>query len=282
MRLKDLNLLFTMKFNFALFLSCIFVLWHGLTSAKRDPNNPPVSRTGAPGETTCGASGCHSGGSFAGNVSISGIPDTVQPSQVYAITLTHASNATKAGFELVCLDANNANCGTLATASGVSIGTASGGGLSGRKYARQSSPHTLSGGATSWTFNWTAPATITTDSIKFYFASLAANGNGQKSGDNVLLGSKTVAIVAPVIIGIESIAQSGIKLYPTAASDRVNITLPKHQNAIVKLYDLQGKQLIKQNFMDETVLDVEPLSAGVYIVYIEMNGKQFSQKITVQ
>ena len=37
-------------------------------SAKNDPKNPPVARTGAPGETTCQASDCHRGGSFVGTV----------------------------------------------------------------------------------------------------------------------------------------------------------------------------------------------------------------------
>lgn len=264
-----------------LFSFVVFISWHGLTSAKRDPNNPPVSRTGAPSETTCAASGCHSGGTFTGTVSISGIPDTVQPNQVYPITLTNSSNASKAGFELVCLDGANANCGTLATASGVSIGNSSSGATSGRRYARQSSPHTLSNGTTSWTFNWTAPASLTNNNITFYYASLAANGNGQKSGDNVLLGTKSTVLATPVGITTPT-AESGIKIFPTDVNDRLFVTLPKGENASIALFDLQGKQIISQNFEDETFLDLEPLTTGIYIAYIQMNGKTFSQKISVR
>lgn len=86
----------------------------------RDPNNPPTARTGAPGETTCGASGCHSGGTYTGSVTISGVPDTIVANQSYTVNLTNTSNAIRAGFELTCLDNSNAKCGTLSTGSGTS------------------------------------------------------------------------------------------------------------------------------------------------------------------
>ena len=114
--------------------------WFLLTN-HRDPNNPPVARTGAPGETTCGASGCHTGGAFTGTVAITGIPDTVTANQSYTVTLTNTSNAVRAGFQLTCLDGANAYSGTLTNGTGTSIGTSN---STGRKYIRQSSPKTIS------------------------------------------------------------------------------------------------------------------------------------------
>ncbi|HRI58665.1 MAG TPA: hypothetical protein PK228_03050, partial [Saprospiraceae bacterium] len=69
-----------------------------LANTVREPNNPPTGRTGAPGETTCAASGCHTGGSYTGTVSIN-IPDTVSTNTTYTITLTNTSNAVRAGYE---------------------------------------------------------------------------------------------------------------------------------------------------------------------------------------
>ncbi len=164
-----------------------------------DPNNPPTGRTGAPGETTCQNTDCHGTGSYTGTVEIAGIPDTVLPNATYALTLTNTSNAVKAGFELTSLNAGtNTMAGTLTAGTGVNIGTAA----NGRKYARQASPHTLSGGSTSWNFTWKAPATG--DSITFYYVSLCANNNGHEDGDNVLVANKGVVVYNPVVSGTEA------------------------------------------------------------------------------
>ncbi|HND89426.1 MAG TPA: hypothetical protein PK971_13920, partial [Saprospiraceae bacterium] len=87
-----------MSFRTTIACLSLFGLWLLLINSQTDPNNPPTARTGAPGETTCQASGCHSGGAFTGTVTISGVPDTAVYGQTYTITLTNASNCTRAGF----------------------------------------------------------------------------------------------------------------------------------------------------------------------------------------
>ena len=129
------------------FLSLLLLsVWYISTSSRKDPNNPPLARTGAPGETTCGASGCHSGGTFTGTVTISGIPDTISANTSYSVTLTNTSNAVRAGFQLTCLDSLNAKCGSLTNGTGTSTGSQS---STGRQYIRQSAPKALSNGAAS-------------------------------------------------------------------------------------------------------------------------------------
>lgn len=83
---------------------CLAILWFSLSSTIKDPSDPPMGNTGAPGETTCAQTGCHSGGVYTGTVALTGVPDTVTANTSYTLTLTNTSNAPRAGFQLVCLD----------------------------------------------------------------------------------------------------------------------------------------------------------------------------------
>ena len=150
-----------------------------------NPNNPPVASTGAPNESTCARSGCHTGtANFTGSVDISGVPATVVAGQTYAVTLTGTSNAIRSGFQLTCLDSANVKCGNLVPGSGNNTTNSNG-----RQYVRQSSPKNYVNGSVSWSFNWTAPATLALPVIKFYYTCLAGNGNDDESGDKTLVGS---------------------------------------------------------------------------------------------
>ena len=255
-----------------LLLGCWFLLTN-----HRDPNNPPVARTGAPGETTCGASGCHAGGAFTGTVAITGIPDTVTANQSYTVTLTNTSNAVRAGFQLTCLDGANAYSGTLTNGTGTSIGTSN---STGRKYIRQSSAKTLSGGSTGWTFTWKAPATAAEDKCTFYFVSLCANGNGNNSGDNVLVSNKSVVMKA-----VSSASEPGdhasnwieFRPYP----ERLTISLLKQTEGYLDIYDMQGRVVRTDRLGPESQISTEQLEPGVYIARIRAGGKVFAARFNI-
>ena len=89
-----------------------------------DPDGAPTGRTGAPGETTCAASSCHT--SFAlnsgtGKVAISGLPASgYTPGQVIAVTVTMTqASIVRWGFELTALDDQGRAAGTLAVTDSV-------------------------------------------------------------------------------------------------------------------------------------------------------------------
>lgn len=249
-----------------------------LSNTRRDPNNPPAGRTGAPGETTCGASGCHSGGSYTGTVGISGVPDTVAPNTTYTITLTNTSNAVRAGFELTCLDGSNAMCGTLIAGSGCSIGSGTGG----RKYARQSSPKLLSNGSTSWTFTWKSPASASSNVATFYFVSLCANNNNQKTGDNPILATKPVVFntITPVV---EPANEAKVKIYPTVLTKgTLNIELLEAMSGKLILLDAQGKQVLESTLSNTNNLNISNLPKGMYIANITADGKTAVKKLIVE
>lgn len=246
----------------------------------RDPNNPPVARTGAPGETTCGASGCHNGGSFVGTVALSGLPDTVTVNQNYTVTLTNTSNAVRAGFQLTCLSGTSSYVGTLTNGVGTSIGTNN---STGRKYIRQSSPKNLSGGAASWTFTWKAPASAPGDSCKMYFVSLCANGNGEKDGDNVLVSSKKVVLraVSAAPEAAES-AKTWVYFQAPTGQHTLTINLLKTSQGRLEVFDLQGKLVLQTNLSAENQVDISRLAGGVYAASVRAAGQAASFKFVRQ
>lgn len=254
-----------------LLLGCWFLLTN-----HRDPNNPPVARTGAPGETTCGASGCHAGGAFTGTVAITGIPDTVTANQSYTVTLTNTSNAVRAGFQLTCLDGANAYSGTLTNGTGTSIGTSN---STGRKYVRQSSAKTLSGGSTGWTFTWKAPATAAEDKCTFYFVSLCANGNGNNSGDNVLVSNKSVVLQAVSAAGDPENPGAGWLVFK-ALPRQLDIRLLESTAGQVVIYDLQGRVIRTEKLGSESKVSTELLTPGIYIARIQAGGKVFAARFS--
>lgn len=258
----------------AILVSALFLL----SNTRREPNNPPTGKTGAPGETTCADAGCHSGGNYAGTVSISGIPDTVAFNTTYSITLTNTSNAVRAGFELTCLDSSNAMCGSLVAGAGCSIGS----GSAGRKYARQSSPKLLSNGSASWTFTWKSPASASNNAATFYFISLCANNNNQKTGDNPILANKSVVFktLTPVV---EPAKEAQVKIYPTIITGGVlNIELLDASQGKLIILDTQGKQVFESTLLSSNNLNISNLSKGVYVVNIFADGKTAVKKMIVE
>ncbi|MBU6339927.1 MAG: T9SS type A sorting domain-containing protein [Bacteroidetes bacterium] len=250
--------------------------WMLTTSSMRDPNNPPTGNTGAPNETTCQQSSCHTGGSYTGSVTITGIPDTVVANQSYTVTLKQTSNAVRGGFQLTSLDAGNAFVGTLTAGTGVNIGT----GSNSRKYARQSTPKTLANGSTSWSFTWKAPSSANNNTVKFYFVSLAANGNGNKTGDNVLTGEKTVLLAQPVASQEPSLADK-IKVYPIPANDVLRFNLGEASNAKLTLFNLNGQQVLQTNIQSGEAVPVQSLLAGRYVAQLSIGREVASKQVLI-
>lgn len=254
---------------FLLFPAAIFVA----LSSSRNPNNPPTGRTGAPGESTCQASGCHSGGSFTGSVEVTGVPDTIVAEQTYPLTLTNTSNAIRAGFQLTVLDGSNTKCGTLTTGTGCSLGNAGG-----RQYVRQSSPHILNNGATSWSFTWKAPAAVAGDSVHFYFVSLCANNNGSNSGDNVLVNSKTVVLPSLVSADGEVVVEDFLKIYPNPAQDFLTVEMPGE--GTFTMLDASGKTVLTTEVSRSKLIDISHLRKGIYVASVA-SGDVLKTKIMV-
>lgn len=264
-----------MKIKTLLLYSFAFLLITVLTSSKFNPSNPPLAKTGAPGESTCQESGCHGGGSFTGMVALSGIPDTIVPGTVYNITLTHTSNAARAGFELTVLDSLNVKAGALTASSGSNIANSGG-----RSYLRHSTFKTLSAGMAAWTFKWTAPATAAGDEVTFWFTSLAANGNGNTAGDNVIKSSKKV-IFDKTTATSEPDLSSQFKIYPNPAKSSINISMPV-ENAELELWTLDGKLAQSKSISNNSSIDISSLISGSYIAKISYGNRLVTKILEVR
>jgi len=264
-----------MKIKSLLLYSFVLLVFITLTSSKYNPQNPPTGKTGGPSESTCGESGCHKGGTFAGTVTVSGIPDTILPNISYDVVLTQTSNAVRAGFELTPLDGTNAKAGTLTAGSGSNVINASG-----RTYIRHSNFKTLSAGSTSWSFKWKSPAIAANNKVTLYFASLAANGNGNETGDNALTGSKSFVFTFPTATNEHNV-ESEVNMFPNPAGKLVQLTIPA-ESGLIELYNLDGKLCLKQAITKKSDLDVAGLEKGIYISKISYDQKTITKKLIVQ
>ena len=145
--------------------------------------NPPTGRTGAPFDGHCNS--CHDGtnpGGYDGNVTITGIPATIQANTTYPVTLTMsvtAGSPVVGGFQIVVVDGNNADAGDLLNLSG-QTGTEN---FGTREYLEHRNGKTFANGTASWDFEWRSPASVSGNSVKFYFIGNFTNDNNNDSGD---------------------------------------------------------------------------------------------------
>lgn len=168
-----------MKIKSSFYLLCALLLAFYSFSG-----NPPNGRTGAPGESTCAASGCHDfpNSNFSGSVVVSGLDNELVPGQMYNLTVTVTDdnlNAVRAGFQLTNVGPDEmATVGTFSNPSGNSTITPSGD----RTYHEHSPAQVFSGGIATFTVDWTAPSSLTDgNTIDFYMASVIGNGSGSSN-----------------------------------------------------------------------------------------------------
>ncbi|MBK7810500.1 MAG: T9SS type A sorting domain-containing protein [Saprospiraceae bacterium] len=251
------------KYFFFLVVCVIYV------SSVNVPNNPELEVTGAPGETTCMK--CHGGGSFVGNVQIEGIPDTILAGQTYDVKLIHRSNARRAGFELTSLDLDHNRTGTLIQGVGTNVAV---GRIFGRQYIRQSSARILNNGETSWDFKWKAPDTMQGDSVKFYFVSLAANSDGNNTGDNVLLNKKSYFYLNLTSGTENENSVSDFEIFPNPVNQQLRINQIPIGQYKVGIFNSNGEKLLSQNISGPFEIDIETLVPGVY--HLNINGQELN------
>ena len=167
-------------------------------------NNPPTGKTGAPFNGNC--NDCHAGGNFNGTLEVTGFPATADPDVVYDIKVkltTTVGSPTKAGFQLVVVDANNNNCGDLVNIAGNGTGTEN---LQSREYMEHRNGKNFAGGSVSWDFQWKAPLSVPGNTVKAYYIVNMCNGNGGTGGDNPVWDDLTFAFAGtlPVTASISS------------------------------------------------------------------------------
>ena len=82
----------------------------------------------------------------------------------------------------------------------------------------------------------------------------------------------------------EIITDSKINIFPNPASSTLTVNIPQIKgNAVIMVFDLQGKLLLQQSSTQlRTVLKVKDLASGFYLVKVSNGGKESSFKILKQ
>lgn len=272
----------------ALFIAAAFMSYEILS------HDGVAGYSGGPGEFNCTTChGDHVVNTGTGSVTIS-VP--TMPGWLFTHGYTYTVNVTVAqtgdslfGFSFEAIDSSGANAGTLvitdAAQTQIKTFTVSG---NVRKYV----VHTGSGNNTAnshtFTFNWTAP-TSHIDTVKFYAAGLAANGDGTFNGDYTYT-TKQVLLRNPSGINEINAACINMSVIPNPVSDNciINYILSSNSFVSIKLIDVNG-QVVK-SFVDRneatgkqnhTFHFDKSTAKGIYFISVEVNGMKHFQKIVV-
>lgn len=217
-------------------------------------------RTGSPGDGNASCAACHTGGTSGTSVAITtNIPaGGYQTSTEYDITVTTSSSASRHGFQLTAeKTSDNGKVGSFTAGANTRV--------TGDRITHSNATQNT------WTFKWTSPATDV-GNVKFYAASVAANGNGgADSGDKTV----TTSTSDFSVLGIAKEKQLDFALYPNPSSNNINIQLPTGvSKAEVNLFDISGR-LVKSATVTSSsqLVDVKDLSSGVYVLKIQSEGK---------
>lgn len=212
---------------------CGLVLASIPLASAHNVGGPDPGHTGAPGETTCTASGCHTSSSSApkGTVQLklSGDGTTYTPGVKQTITISFANGTGKLyGFQMSArVASNNAQAGDFVTPapSGEQVLCGAAGTVkpSGKTCptatAIQYAEHSRANTSGNFTFDWTPPATDQ-GTIKIYLAGNSANGDGTEKNDTISTEVVTLQSAAAAPPPKPVISDSGIT---TSLNGRVGV-----------------------------------------------------------
>lgn len=226
------------------------------------PDNPPTGKTGAPGEGTC--LDCHGGTSNSNSSSVtltfSGTNNTYEPGQTYTITVDASAGTSRYGFQAITLNGSNQMAGSFTVTDGARTQIRTSGS---KAYVSHKQGGTgANNQATSWSFDWTAPAAGTGD-VTLYTSVLAANGNGGTSGDNLHLKSLTLIEATSTSVSELNETKSVLTLYPNPTTTAFQVN---QEFSSIAIYNLNG-QLLQQHKNFGTPI-THNLPTGLYKVVL--------------
>lgn len=214
-----------LKISFLLILTIFFLSygWQG-KQVRASQSGPAPGLTGAPGESDCSSSGCHTGNdinSALGMLTISGLPAVYRPDQEINLTVRLSQpSRQRFGFEMTAVDDRGRKAGDLIVTDAVRTQKITTFIVSGpRDYLFHTELGTIPNGTNqgSWNVRWKAPSQ-SVGRVTFHVAGNAANGNGAQTGDFIYVTSASVQAGAtlPNVASVSAASFSPGPLAPDA------------------------------------------------------------------
>lgn len=215
--------------------------------------------SGAPGENagTCANAGCHSAGAFNPELRLTLIDSSLNKVEKYiagesytvALNIDHSGLPAGYGFQMVCLENETTAINNFfdlpeGTSEVMKLG---------RQYVEQNRRLPVD----SIPLSWIAPES---DSITFYAAANAVNGNGNAGGDGTA--SSQFTFLRDQSSTTENLIQDKVQVYPNPVSNILYIDSPESISEL-SLYNLEGRQILSS---DQETIDLSRLDAGMYIL----------------
>ena len=240
----------------------------------------PAQSTGAPGEATCGRSGCHAVAENQGDATIElqfneGATNYVA-NEVYPMTvsLSNLQEEAKNGFQIVALDSLDNNIGSWELTNETTTQIRAGNSLSDRNYVT----HTRDGVAqTSWDFNWQAPDDLG-GAVTFYLSVNDSNNNGGRTGDAIYISS--LSIEEEMSTSVQDFISESINIFPNPTSGLISIATPTIPILEVALMNSTGQILLTQS--NPTQLDISNYPSGIYFLSLTTPSGNGIKKILLK
>ena len=258
--------------------------------------------TGSPVDGGPGSAGqcssCHSGStSAAPTLSVTASPvfgtgNKYMPGTTYTITITPSGSYPKYGFNCEIINSQSTTPASVLMFGtfGAAVSTNCQIFAAGQSYAGYP-PCALhnAASASAFKFKWIAPASGTG---YLYSNVLGSDGVDDQGGDKVS-GVLSMTLTPASTSGIASHAENvhALAVFPNPATDNVRITytLMERETVSVKLYSLNG-ELVADLLNETQEVGLQNANAhlplglanGLYMVKLNVNGEQSTQKLLIQ
>ena len=133
----------------------------------------------------------------------------------------------------------------------------------------------LAGGATtySWSNGFISPTVIISPTTTLTYTVWGANEFGCEA-------TSTVLVKVTSCQGLDATEKNTIYLYPNPANDFISIA--HEQNGQIRIYTLDGREVIKQTIHPREQVNVSILPEGIYQLVLDTQGRQYTQAFIIQ
>lgn len=250
------------------------------------PDGAPAARTGAPGDATCNAFGCHNTfqlNNGPGSVAISTAAE-YQPGEAFNVVVTVSQQGqSRFGFEITARDEDDNFVGSWDLGANQQFADGN------TEYVTHDlAPFVDDENAFSMT--WNAPA-AGTGTVTFYAAGNAANGNGLNTGDYIYTTSADVSEATDTAVESTEIPKAlevaSVFPNPVVSSTTIQYDLMRSATTRLSLYDAAGRLVRTLDGGHRSPgrhrfdLSADGLPGGVYLYRLETTAGAESGKLMI-